>query len=104
MDKQSFQTATVSVAGGDVGQAYTASKTLSRWGWGGTSVNSSSAPWGTKPWADYDGLRPERCQVPLESQRAPFHSVRFRIKEAGAKWRLHGIQMPVTPGSTKGRK
>jgi hypothetical protein len=97
MDKQSFQSATVSIAGGDVGQAYTASKTLSRWGWG-------DGTWGSARWGDYDGLRPERCKVPLESQRAPFHSVRFRIREAGAKWRLHGIQMTLEQGSVKGRK
>jgi hypothetical protein len=104
MDRQRFESANVSVSGGDVGQAYKSSKTLSRWGWGGTEAGESSVPYGERPWGDYNGIRPERCSVPAESQRAPFHCVRFTIREAGAKWRLHGVQVEFEPGSVKGRR
>lgn len=104
MDKEAFQSASVYVAGGDVGQEFKEAKELSRWGWGGTSISGQSVPYGDGKWGDYDGIRPERCSVPLDSQRAPFHSVRFSIREAGAKWRLHGIQLELQPGTVKGRK
>jgi hypothetical protein len=97
MDEQAFELATVSVAGGDVGQAFKAAKSLSRWGWG-------DGTWGDEPWGDYNGIRPERCAIPAESQRAPFHSVRLRVREAGAKWRLHGIQLEFEAGTIKGRR
>jgi hypothetical protein len=97
LDSEQFESATVDVAGGDVGQAFGRAKTLNRWGWGNRT-------WGEFRWGDYDGPRPERCAIPAESQRAPFHSVRFTINEAGARWRLLATSIDFEPGTEKGRK
>ncbi len=59
-------------------------------------------PFGSAPFGDSQPLRRERFQVPRNAQRAGFHSVVLRTKQAGAFLRLHGLSLDFNGQDIKG--
>jgi hypothetical protein len=49
--------------------------------------------WGSGPWGGIQRPKPIRCTVPREKSRGSLLSIRFRVKNAYAKWSLNGVSV-----------
>jgi hypothetical protein len=68
----------------------------------GADGEETDKGFGNEPFGHSAPLRRERVQIPRDAQRAGFHSIAFRVKEAGAYWRLYGLSLSFEAQTEKG--
>jgi hypothetical protein len=106
LSDERFNTATVHASSELSGEVQVA-KTMSSRGFGfdmarGSDGEETDKGFGNEPFGHSAPLRRERVQIPRDAQRAGFHSIAFRVKEAGAYWRLYGLSLSFEAQTEKG--
>ena len=106
LSDERYVNATVRISS-ELSQAEEDAKALTRPGFGADLVRDAVGAmtdngFGAEPFGHLAPLRRERVQPPLNSQRAGFHSVMLRMKEAGGFFRLHGMTLDFEAGTPKG--
>lgn len=94
---QSFRGTGYLSVGSEMAPALTQTHSFTRTGFG-------VAAFGGGPYGDASGPRNERSQVGRDAARGAYHSVRLRIREAWAQWRLQGRTLELDAGNERSRR